>query len=99
MFHTLKNNTEFSQRLRDRYIAFMHIKLTEVELFAKGEMMKGAKMELKQELKKLAEDWKDQVKIIPDDELAKFVKRDYVMAKLRENGVRAKIDVQRSGSS
>ena len=77
----------------------MVIKFTEVELYAKGETMVGAKMELKQELKKLAEDWKDQVKIIPDDELAKFVKRDYVMAKLREKGVKAKIDVQRSGSS
>ena len=54
----------------------MHIKFTEVELSVKGEMMLVAKKELKQELKKLAESWKDQVKIIPDDELAKFVKRD-----------------------
>ena len=77
----------------------MHIKFTEVELSAKGEMMLVAKKELKQDLKKLAESWKDQVKIIPDDELAKFVKRDYVMVKLREKGVKAKIDVQRSGSS
>ena len=50
MCFTLKNNTDFSQRLKDRYNASMSIKWTEVELFAKGEMMLGAKMELKQEV-------------------------------------------------
>ena len=39
----------------------MHIKFTEVELSAKGEMMLVAKKELKQELKKLAQDVRTEV--------------------------------------
>lgn len=50
MFHTFNKNTEFIQRLKEKYNASMIIKFTEVELSAKGDMMVGAKMELKQEL-------------------------------------------------
>ena len=85
--------------LKTKFNANMSIKETEVELFAKGEDMIGAKKAVKQELKRLADVWGDQVRIIDDDELAKFVNNDSIMLALRNKGVRAKIEVQRSGST